>query len=59
MLFKVSHLFRSLISVSFISNTAKAKGVKLCKFLVLQSNRSVFLLFKTSHRLFFQLKSVV
>ena len=32
MLFKVSQLFRSLISVSFISNTAKARGLKLCKF---------------------------
>ena len=34
MLFKVSQLFRSLISVSFISNTAKARGLKLRKFLV-------------------------
>ena len=34
MLFKVSQLFHSLISVSFISNTAKARGLKLCKVLV-------------------------
>ena len=34
MLFKASQLFRSLISVSFISNTAKARGLKLCKFSV-------------------------
>ena len=34
MLFKVSQLFGSLISDSFISNTAKARGLKLCKFLV-------------------------